>query len=278
VPAADHQHPAKFFNERWSEHLTMANDSEVKVRITADTTGVKAGLSDARNEVQSIGPALQQMNGQFAKINSATARSSENMGAVLKGVSVATQQANKGAADLAVQTIEVAKQFSAGSARLEIFASHATQVVAAISEAAGISEGSIGFMTSPWGAAIILANKAMLDPLIAGTTRYDNALSALRKQYEAGRIDAKAFGDQEMVLERQLKNAQVTLPPPHPPQVTRTSASPPSASPSPKAAIVPQGPEAPFHISGNFSQPLELSPGSRDKFVADIKNTFQNVG
>ena len=43
--------------------------NEISVAITADTSGVKAGLADTQNSIKGVGPLLQRMNSQFAEVD-----------------------------------------------------------------------------------------------------------------------------------------------------------------------------------------------------------------
>jgi hypothetical protein len=122
------------------------------------------------------------------------------------------------------------------------------------------------------------------DKATAAAHRFESAVADLRAKYEdphSGMSDAD-FTAQYRKLEQERIAAQKTgssKPIQTSNPIRSTSSGPAASSLSVSASDTPSNDkDAPVHISGDFSQPLELSPGSKDKFVADIKSTFQNVG
>jgi hypothetical protein len=166
-------------------------------------------------------------------------------------VKPAINDAKQGMADLATQIAGATQQFSAGVSPMTVFSDHAHDAFSAIAQISGVTTGFIGFMGGPWG-VVLSSAVSVLSSLWQG---HQKAAEKEGVHRSAAQELNGALSHLDKITGRGNKTTE---------QSVRDSE---------------QAAQATYnHTLQIRENTLELSPGSKDKFVADIKNTFQSVG
>lgn len=142
------------------------SDTEARVLITADASGVAPGAQEAVKQVAAIAPATKEAakgfgdikasaDDAFRAVASTAEASSKGVAAALDRQAVSAAQTKFAMRDLSYQISDVSTSLSGGISPMVVFAQQGSQIVGAISLMKGESSSFVNFLAGPWGAAIM---------------------------------------------------------------------------------------------------------------------------